>query len=134
MSKFLKGICVLLILVCIPFPVQGAEVRFKPVELKDLGEFKVTAYCSCEKCCGKYASNRPNGKVIGACGQELIPHYSIAVDPKVIPYGTEVIINGQIYKAMDCGGSIKNKRIDVYFSDHNEALKFGVQTADIFIK
>lgn len=26
-----------------------------------LGSFRITAYCSCEKCCGEWAKNRPNG-------------------------------------------------------------------------
>lgn len=98
-----------------------------------LGEFKLTAYCPCEICCGIWANNRPNGVVYGAIGEELKERYSIAVDPNVIPYGTEVIINGNVYKAQDCGGAIKGNRIDVYFEDHNKALEFGVQYAEIFL-
>lgn len=103
----------------------------KPVSL---GEFKLTAYCPCEICCGKWANNRPNGIVYGAIGEELKEGYSIAVDPNVIPYRTEVIINGQTYKAQDCGGAIKGNRIDVYMGNHNDALKFGVQYAEVFVK
>lgn len=36
-------------------------------ELISLGRFKLTAYCSCRKCCGSYADNRPvdeNGETI----------------------------------------------------------------------
>lgn len=102
----------------------------KPVSL---GEFKLTAYCSCAKCCGKWAYNRPNGIIYGAIGEELKEDYSIAVDPRVIPYRSEVIINGKIYKAQDCGGAIKGNRIDVYFKDHNDALEFGVQYAEVFM-
>lgn len=104
-----------------------------------LGEFKLTAYCSCEICCNEYAYNRPidgngNSIVYGAIGEELKEGYSIAVDPTVIPYRTEVIINGHTYKAQDCGGAIKGNRIDIYFEDHNKALEFGVQYADVFVK
>lgn len=102
----------------------------KPV---NLGEFKLTAYCSCEECCGKWAYDRPNGIVYGAIGEELKEGYSIAVDPDVIPYRSEVIINGKTYKAQDCGGAIKGNRIDVYFEDHNDALDFGVQYAEVFV-
>lgn len=100
-------------------------------ELISLGEFKLTAYCSCEKCCGKWAQNRPDGIVYGASGKELVPGYSIAVDPTVIPYGTTVIINEHEYEAMDCGGAIKDNRIDVYFDNHTDALEFGVQYAEV---
>ena len=78
-----------------------------------LGEFKLTAYCSCEKCCGSWAFDRPDGVVYGASGNELKSGYSIAVDPSVIPYGTEVVINGVTCRADDCGGAIKGNRIDV---------------------
>ena len=104
------------------------------IEPVNLGNFKLTAYCSCSLCCGKWANNRPNGIVYGAIGEELKEGYSIAVDPEVISYKTEVIINGTIYKAQDCGGGIKGNEIDIYFEDHNDALDFGVQYADVFIK
>ena len=109
------------------------------VEPVSLGEFKLTAYCSCEICCGKWALNRPidtNGNeiVYGSIGERLTEGYSIAVDPNVIPYGTEVVINGHTYKAQDCGGAIKENRIDVYCDDHQAALNFGVQYAEVFIK
>lgn len=102
----------------------------KPVSL---GEFKLTAYCGCEICCNQWANNRPNGVVYGSIGEELKEGYSIAVDPTVIPYGTEVIINGRTYKAQDCGGAIKGNRIDVYFDSHNDALEFGVQYAEVLV-
>ena len=105
----------------------------KAVEPVSLGEFKLTGYCFCEICCGKWANNRPNGIVYGAIGEELKEGYSIAVDPTVIPYRTEVIMNGHIYKAQDCGGAIKGNRIDVYFSSHKDALEFGVQSAEVFL-
>lgn len=97
-----------------------------------LGTFKITAYCSCKKCCGKYAENRPNGIVYGASGEQLIEGYSIAVDPKVIPYGEIVIINGIEHIAHDCGGAIKGNRIDLYMASHEEALDWGVQHIEVF--
>ena len=103
-----------------------------------LGEFRLTAYCSCEKCCGKWALNRPkdeNGKdiVYGSTGEILIAGQSIAVDPDVIPYGSEIEINGTRYIAHDCGGAIKGNRIDVYFDNHQDALDFGVQYREVFL-
>ena len=89
---------------------------------KSMGEFKVTAYCSCEKCCGEWAMNRPDGIVYGSSGEELIPGYSIAVDPKVIPYGTEVIIGGNRYIAHDTGGAIKGNRIDTCSAVSNSPI------------
>ncbi len=114
------------------------EVTEEEPEYISLGEFKLTAYCSCEKCCGRWASNRPvdeDGKkiVIGASGEVLEAGISIAVDKNVIPYGSKVLIGDHEYIAHDCGGAIKQNRIDVYFADHQEALEFGVQYAEAFL-
>lgn len=92
-----------------------------------LGNFKLTAYCACAKCCGKSDG-------ITATGTVATQGRTIAVDPSVIPYGTEVIINGNTYVAEDCGGAIKSNKIDIYFDSHAEALQFGVQYADVYIK
>ena len=132
-------------------PMDNEEPRFTVVdeveepltyeepELISLGEFKLTAYCSCSICCGRWAHNRPvdeygNEIVIGSSGRTLTAGYSIAVDPTVIPYGTVIVIDGKEYEAQDCGGAIKDKRIDVYFDSHEEALEFGVQYAEVFVK
>ena len=103
-----------------------------------LGEFILTAYCSCEKCCGRWAKDRPvdengNQLVYGSTGILLVPGLSIAVDPDVIPYNAKVEINGHTYVAHDCGGAINGNRIDVYFDNHEDALEFGVQTEEIYL-
>ena len=103
-----------------------------------LGEFILTAYCSCEKCCGRWANDRPvdekgNQLVYGSIGVLLVPGLSIAVDPNVIPYNSKVEINGNTYIAHDCGGAINGNRIDVYFDNHEDALEFGVQTEEIYL-
>jgi 3D (Asp-Asp-Asp) domain-containing protein len=108
-------------------------------ELTYLGKFRLTAYCSCSKCCGKWAANRPvddygNELVLGSSGTILTAGYSIAVDPEVIPYGSIVVINGKEYKAQDSGGAIKGNSIDIYHSDHEAAKEFGVQYADVYLK
>lgn len=107
-----------------------------------MGNFKLTAYCPCSKCCGKWGENRPldeNGKMIvtTASGARAYANHTIAVDPKVIPYGTTVIIerNGVYYEyvAEDCGGSIKNNRIDVFFDSHTVACDFGIRYGNVYI-
>lgn len=103
-----------------------------------LGEFKLTAYCSCATCCGEYALNRPvdeNGNqiVYTASGSRAVQGMTVAVDPAVIPYGTELEINGNKYIAHDCGCDIKENRIDVYFENHQDACNFGTQYAEVFL-
>lgn len=116
--------------------VENANEEEEPLLI---GNFKLTAYCSCYECCDEYALNRPvdeNGNeiVYGAIGEVLTEGYSIAVDPDVIPYGTEVIIDGVTYKAQDCGGAIYGNEIDVYFADHKKAQEFAVQYKDVYLK
>lgn len=107
------------------------EAETEP-QLISMGTFTVTAYCSCEKCCGEWANNRPNGVVYGASGEQLIADYSIAVDVSLIPYGEKIIINNREYVAHDCGSAIVDKRIDIYMSSHERALQWGVQNIEIF--
>lgn len=107
--------------------------------VKSLGTFKVTAYCACEICCQHYALARPvdeagNAIVVGASGEVLIPEYSVAVDPTVIPYGTVLYIEDKEYIAHDCGSAIKDNCIDVYYTDHTTANQQGVQYLEIFIE
>jgi 3D (Asp-Asp-Asp) domain-containing protein len=92
-----------------------------------LGKFTLTAYCNCKKCCGKWAGGPT------ASGKMPKQGRTIAVDPKVIPLGSKVIINGETYIAEDTGSAIKNKKIDVYFDSHSEALDFGVQSAKVYL-
>ncbi len=99
--------------------------------LVELGELKLTAYCPCEKCCGKDEADPYYG--ITASGARATANHTIAVDPRVIPMGSEVVINGRTYVAEDVGGAIKENRIDIYFDSHQEALTFGVQYATVYV-
>lgn len=96
-------------------------------ETNSLGQFKLTAYCPCSKCCGKWADG------ITSTGAMAKSNHTIAVDPSVIPYGSKVVINGKTYIAEDCGGAIKQNRIDIYFDTHEEASDFGVQYAEVYL-
>ncbi len=91
-----------------------------------IGEFEVTYYCSCEKCCGKTDG-------ITYTGTQATEGRTIAVDPNIIPLGSKVIIDGQTYIAEDIGGAIKNLRVDIYVSDHQKALNLGRTTKEVFL-
>ncbi len=97
------------------------------VERVSLGEFRITAYCPCEKCCGAWADGLTYTETVATEGR------TIAVDPDVIPLGSIVEINGAEYVAEDIGGAIKGDRIDLYFDSHQDALEWGVQYKDIFL-
>lgn len=120
------------------------ETATEPPKQPKTIELVATAYCSCKKCCGKWAENRPTdehgtGFVFTATGTQAIQGRTIAVDPTVIPYGTKLLIKGaegipdNIYIAEDCGGAIKGNRIDIYFCDHSAAWRFGVQNVTAVI-
>jgi 3D (Asp-Asp-Asp) domain-containing protein len=117
---------------------QETESETEPqTELISLGIFTVTAYCSCEKCCGEWANQRPldeNGNpiVYGSSGEQLIADYSIAVDLDLIPYGETIYINEMPYVAHDKGSAIQGKKIDIYMSSHQKALEWGRQTMEVF--
>lgn len=105
---------------------KGEQIHTLKNDREYLGEFKLTAYCGCWSCSEGYG----NGTATGTIAQ---PDYTIAVDPNVIPYGSVVYINGNMYVAEDCGGGVNNNHIDVYHNTHDEAVEFGVQYADVWL-
>lgn len=99
---------------------------------KDSNVWKVlnveaTGYANVEECCypyydGKTATGR-NANLPG-----------VAVDPKVIPYGKWVKIDGLgTFLADDTGGVIKGNRIDIRFSCIEEAKEWGRQNIQVQI-
>lgn len=105
---------------------ENVEKVNEEPNIVSLGEFRLTAYCKCEVCCGKWI-NHPT-----ASGVMPTVNRTISVDTNVIPFGTEIMIDGNIYVAEDTGSAIKGNRIDVYMSDHQTALEFGVQYKEVF--
>ena len=81
--------------------------------------FKVTAYCSCAKCCGK-ATGRT------AAGTQATAGHTVAASGQ-FAFGTKLIINGQQYTVEDRGGAIQGNRIDIYMNSHAEAVAWGVK-------
>lgn len=84
-----------------------------------IGYFTISHYCTCKKCNSGFTGT--------ALGTPLTPYYSIAVDPRVIPLGSKVVIDGHVYLACDTGGAIKGNRIDMCVQTHNEAYAKGMR-------
>ena len=82
--------------------------------LTPLGTFKLTGYCSCLSCSEGYGRRTASGKLATA-GR------TVAVDTRVIPLGTKLLIEGKEYIAEDIGGAVKHNHIDIYFDTHRQA-------------
>lgn len=59
---------------------------------------------------------------------------TIAVDPDVIPLGSEVMIDGQVYIAEDTGGAIKGKKLDLFVGTEADSVQYGVQQHEVYIR
>lgn len=143
MKRWHKELLALLIVVTLSEPTIANEIELPVIVetvqvIEFLGEFKITAYCPCEICCGNWAKNRPidengNVQVITASGELAVEGTTIAADTSILPFGTKIIINGNTYIVQDTGSAIKGRRIDVYFENHDDALEFGVQQLEVFL-
>lgn len=118
----LQGIALLSVLFfipsCNPAPTYANEI------------YKITAYCACEKCCG------PRAQGLTASGKKV---KSGMIALNWLPFGTKVNIKGLgIYTVEDRGakslfGTKKNpiKHIDIYMTNHQAALNFGVKWLEV---
>lgn len=96
-------------------------------DYRSLGEFVISHYCDCQKC-------TLDGDGITASGTKATAGRTIAADPDVLPMGSVVIIDGHTYTVEDVGGAIKGNRIDIFMNSHEEAIKAGVKTAEVYLE
>src|SRR3990172_2419914 len=88
---------------------------------KKKGVFIATAYCNSPVCIN--VPKWRDGKTASGTEARL---GVIAVDPVVIPLGSDVYVVGLgWYRAEDTGGKIKGKRIDIFLGDFEMAKAFG---------
>jgi 3D (Asp-Asp-Asp) domain-containing protein len=106
--------------------LEEPAVPTEEMQLVSLGIFKTTAYCPCKGCSEGWGRHTSTGTVATA-GR------TIAVDPKIIPYGTRLLINGTIYTAEDKGGGVRGNHVDIFYDTHEEAKAHGTQNADVFL-
>lgn len=90
----------------------------------------VTHYDACTACCGKTDG-------ITASGVRAAPYITCAVDPDVIPLGSDLLVDygdGELhyYRADDVGGAVRGNHIDLCVSSHAEAIALGARTATVY--
>ena len=95
---------------------DGFNIVTQAKELK----VEATAYC---------------GDEVTSLGIKPTPYRTIAVDPKVIPYGSIVYIPEYkaLFRAEDTGSAIKGKRIDIFLLNEDECKEFGRKNIRIYV-
>lgn len=91
-----------------------------PIE-EHLGEFKLTAYCKCSQCSGRW-SDFPT-----ASGTMPVEGRTIAMGG--VAFGTTLLIDGKPYVVEDRGTPYGH--IDIFMENHEECLGFGVNYANV---
>lgn len=88
-----------------------------------LGKFKLTSYCTCAVCCGQWAN--------GVTASGAMPAEGRTVAMAGVPFGTRLVINGQIYVVEDRGTPYGH--VDIFQNVHEECEQFGVQYAEVYL-
>lgn len=116
--------------------VQDASVRWfdgRPVRPAYAITLKVTAYSPDERSCGTSA----DGITATLHSVETNGHCLVAADPKWFPAGTLLSVpgydEGRIVPVLDVGGAIKGRHIDVLYTTHERARKWGVQKLKVTV-
>jgi len=122
---FLVTLAVVALCLDTSFPVETPDA-----EEASSFEANVSAYCPCEKCCGRWATEGVNskGQRITASGHVIQPDDKFVAAPAKYPFGTIIDIPGYgKVPVLDRGGAIVGNKFDVLFHTHQEALEWGRQ-------
>lgn len=117
MKQFL---CILILIVSLAGTAEAQETEY-------LGQFRITHYCDCQICNGKW-TGQPT-----AAGTDYVEGRTVAVHEPQIPLGSKVLIGGHEYTAEDTGSGIEQNCIDIYVSSHQEARGLGVYYTDVYL-
>ena len=104
-----------------------------------LGWFSSTGYCTEDwRGTGKAHPCNSGDPTVGAMGEKVIPYQTVAVDPKIIPLGSQLKVvteDGRTYyvRANDTGGAIKGNKIDMVCSSHADAFQWGRRQVQIWL-
>lgn len=105
------------------------SLKQEQIEHKEtyVGEFTITYYCPCVKCCGKTDG-------ITASGTLAKEGQTVAADWDILPPGTKIFIEGIGFRTVeDKGGGVKGNKLDVFMNSHSAALDAGVGQAKVYV-
>lgn len=81
-----------------------------------------------------YSSEEPGIGTRTASGTRVTEGRTIAVDPRIIPIGWWVYIEGLGFRrAEDTGGAIKGHKVDIYYDSLNQARNFGRKSRTVYV-
>jgi 3D (Asp-Asp-Asp) domain-containing protein len=108
------------------------KVANEPSDQWQTVRMRVTGYCACRKCCGRFADG------ITACGHKIKWGDAFVAADRKYSFGTEMIVpgynNGKPIKVLDRGGAIRGNKLDVFFHSHKEAMQWGVKYIDVKVR
>lgn len=99
----------------------AGNIRIKRFSSAKRKTFRVTAYCGCRLCNGRWYGEPTKS------GRRAVAGKTLAVDPNVIDLGDHVKIKGHTFRADDTGSAIKRYRIDMFFKSHIAGNRWGVK-------
>jgi 3D (Asp-Asp-Asp) domain-containing protein len=124
-----------------PVPVYVSQVKHLQTVMPVIEErlphwqtvpMRVTAYCPCRRCCGRFADGYT------ANGHRIQKGERFAAADKKYPFGTEIIVpgynGGRPIEVLDRGGAIKANRLDVFFESHVQAVRWGVKYLNVKVR
>ena len=110
------------------YPLMPVSRSGRTISYSKVIQMKATAYWAV----------RGVGKTYTASGKKAVRdeagYSTIAVDPKLFPYGTKMFVEGYGFAvAADTGTAIKGHKVDVYFNTKKEALNWGLKNVKVYI-
>lgn len=125
----LGAILAVFLLILLGFSWLGVkDVEASDRSIRSLGTFKITWYCPCRKCSGKWDHQTSSGAY-------ATEGRTVAVDKRVIKEGTHLLINDHEYIAEDTGGDVRGNHVDIFNESHSVCLdlEHGEKYWEVFI-
>jgi 3D (Asp-Asp-Asp) domain-containing protein len=112
--------------------IKRDPVIVPPIPMPLTRRMLVSAYCSCARCCGA------GSRGVTASGHVIRSGDVFAAGPADLAIGTSIIIPGynsdRPVMVLDRGGAMQGDKLDVFFSDHQAALEWGIRDVTIIIE